>query len=75
MSSTIMELLEDANKLSEAERRELADLILKGLEMPAGERAEIAEALKLVEETYGSIKAPDRQTLISLAEDEEFCGY
>ena len=45
-----------------------ADLILKGLETPVEVRTEIADALKLVEETYGSINAPDRQTLIRLAE-------
>ena len=52
-----------------------ADPILKGLEMPVEERTEMAAALKLVEETCGSIKAPDRETLISLAEDKEFRRY
>ena len=52
-----------------------ADLILKGLETPVEGRTEMADALKLVEETCGSIKAPDRETLSRLAEDKEFCRY
>jgi hypothetical protein len=37
--------------------------------------AEEAEWLAIVEETRGTIKGLDRETIIWLAEDEELCGY
>lgn len=64
-----------ARRLPVNERRELAARIKEEpSEAPANE-AKRQAALAIVEETFGSIKGLDRDTLIQLAEDEEFCGY
>ena len=54
------------------ERRELAAQLIKDEEAT---EAEIENNLAIIRETCGTIKGLDRETLIALAEDEEYCGY
>jgi hypothetical protein len=76
MSTDLLSLLEEARKLPTEERRRLATTILEEIAPEASRDArKQAAAVAIVEETFGSIKAPDRATLIRLAEDEEFSGY
>jgi hypothetical protein len=75
MTPELHNVLEQAKKLPIEQRRELADLILKDIREPQDESSEIQAALAIVEETSGSMAGLDRETLISLAEDEEYCGY
>ena len=75
MTPELHNVFEQAKKLPIEQRRELADLILKDLQEPQDESSEIRAALAIVEETSGSMAGLDRETLISLAEDEEYCGY
>jgi hypothetical protein len=75
MTPELHNVLEQVKKLPIEQKRELADLILRDIEQPQNESAEVRAALAVVEETFGSIKGVDRETLIRLAEDEEFCGY
>jgi hypothetical protein len=75
MSTDLLSLLQEARKLPIEERRQLATAILEEIAPePPGDGKKQA-ALAIVEETFGSIKAPERATLIRLAEDEEFSGY
>ena len=72
MSTALEHLLEAARALPLNERRELAAKLIKDVEAT---EAEIENNLALVRETRGTIKGLDRETLIALAEDEEYCGY
>ena len=75
MITTFEDVLRAARSLPVAEQRELAARLAE--ETAASEdKARTAQAnLAIVEETRGTIKGLDRQTIISVAEDEEFCGY
>lgn len=75
MSTDLLSLLEEARKLPTEERRRLATTILEEIAPEPSGDARKQAALAIVEETFGSIKAPDRAMLIRLAEDEEFSGY
>lgn len=75
MNANLNAVLEEARKLPIAERRELAELILEETSGEWSDDARKQIALAIVEETFGAIKGIDRNTLIWLAEDEEFCGY
>jgi hypothetical protein len=65
-----------------AQGKDLEQFALEALER-AAEAPSIREALDdqssqslaIVEELYGAIKGLDRETLISIAEDKELCGY
>lgn len=72
MSTALEHLLEAARALPLNERRELAAKLIKDVEAT---EAEIDNNLAIVRETRGTIKGLDRETLIALAEDEEYCGY
>ena len=77
MSQSLKDILDAARQLPPNELQRLVEQLLKevGTANPTPEEARKQRALAIVEETYGSIKGLDRATLISLAEDEEYCGY
>ena len=75
MSTDLLNLLKEAQKLPLEERRELADLLLEDLDKVQSHDKEIQAARAIVAETSGSMAGLDRATLIHLAEDEEFSGY
>jgi hypothetical protein len=68
-------VLEEARRLPTNERRELAARIMEELSDTSASEARRRAALATAEETFGSIKGLDRDTLIQLAEGVEFCGY
>lgn len=72
MSAAVDEILEAARALPLAERRELATRLARDV---AANEEQIAATLAIVEETRGTIKGLDGDTIIALAEDEEYCGY
>lgn len=76
MSDNLATVLEAARKLPLDQQRWIAQELLKP-EATANARsdAEQTAALEIVKRTHGVIKGLDRETLIRIAEDEEFCGY
>jgi hypothetical protein len=72
MSATMESILEAINQLPFNERRQLAEELVKKTELTDEEKA---RQHALVDQLFGSIKGLDRETIIKLAEDEEFCGY
>lgn len=73
MSANLETVLQTVQKLPIAEQKELAERILKSVQ---DKQEQIKANLAIVERTRGSIgKGLDRETLIRLAEDDEFCGY
>lgn len=75
MSTILENVLEAARQLSPNERRELAAKLLAETARPGLSDDEIERNREIVRRTRGTIKGIDRQTLISIAEDEEYCGY
>lgn len=76
MSDNLEAVLEAALKLPPEEQRQLAERLPAVANRADKARlAEEAEWLAIVEETCGTIKGLDRETIIWLAEDEELCGY
>lgn len=75
MSTTLESVLETARQLPPAEQRQLAERLLAENTKPRPSEAEIERNLAIVRETRGTIKGLDRETIISIAEDEEYCGY
>ena len=73
--ATVEEILAEARKLPPEEQRQLASALLTEAEHRDREEAGVRAALAIVEETSGTIKGLDRETIITLAEDEEFSGY
>jgi hypothetical protein len=69
---TLDKILQAVRALPLSERRELAARLAK--EVVASE-AQVEANLAIVEQTRGTIKGLDRDTIIALAEDEEYCGY
>ncbi len=72
MSATLDNLLNAVRSLPLAERRQLAARLNKELEAT---EQQVQENRAIVRETRGTIKGLDRETIIALAEDEEYCGY
>jgi len=72
--STVEEILAEARKLPPEEQRQLASALLTEA-VPRNKEDDVRAALAIVEETSGSIKGLDRDTIIWLAEDEELSGY
>ena len=72
MSATLDNLLEAVRALPLAERRQLAARLAKDMETTD---EQVQANLAIVRETRGTIKDLNRETIISLAEDEEYCGY
>jgi hypothetical protein len=76
MSDNLEAVLEAALRLPPDEQRQLAEHLPAAAQRSQEARlAEEAEWLAIVEETCGTIKGLDRETIIWLAEDEELCGY
>ena len=75
MSTDLLNILKEVQKLPIKERRELADLLLEDLEKVQNHDNEVQSARAIVAETSGFMAGLDRATLIRLAEDEEFSGY
>ncbi len=73
--STVEEILAEARKLPPEEQRQLVSALLTETERQNKEEDDVRAALAIVEETSGSIKGLDRETIIWLAEDEELSGY
>ncbi|MCI0489919.1 MAG: hypothetical protein L0229_25280 [Blastocatellia bacterium] len=68
-------LLDAARKLPVDEQRQLVEQLMKETGRVASTPDQVQEALEAVEQTHGSLKGLDRDTIIWLAEDEELCGY
>ena len=76
MSENLEAVLEAALRLPLEEQRRLAEQLPSVTTLSDEARlTEEAEWLAIVEETRGTIKGLDRETIIWLAEDEELCGY
>src|SRR5437588_2651550 len=75
MSTNVMEILKEAQNLQLEERQLLADLLLSEVETSRRTEEQVRATLAIVEETSASMAGLDRETLIRLAEDDEFCGY
>jgi hypothetical protein len=75
MSQSLQEVLDAARQLPLDEQRELASKLLSETARPSLTNAEINRNREIVRRTHGTIKGLDRATIISLAEDEEYCGY
>ncbi|MGH9898596.1 MAG: hypothetical protein ACRD63_01980 [Pyrinomonadaceae bacterium] len=73
MNTSLENILEAAQRLPLAERRELIARL--SAEECQGADAQIEANLDIARDTRGTIKGLDRKTLISIAEDEEYCGY
>ena len=72
MSASLESILEAINQLPRAEQRQLAEELAKKNDLTEEEKA---KKHALVDRLFGSIKGVDRETIIQIAEDEEFCGY
>ncbi len=72
MSASLESILEAINKLPFNERRQLAEELAKKTQLTEEEKA---EKHALVDRLFGSMKGLDRETIIKIAEDDEFCGY
>ena len=78
MSQSLQDALRAARNLPPEELRQLVDQLIGELRVSSVQEpleARQQKARTAVEETFGSIKGVDQQTLTSLAEDEEYCGY
>ncbi len=75
MSQSLQEVLDAARQLPLDEQRELASKLLAESARPSLTDAEINRNREIVRRTHGTIRGLDRETIISLAEDEEYCGY
>lgn len=75
MSQSLQEVLDAARQLPLDEQRELASKLLSETVRPSLSDAEINRNREIVRRTHGTIKGLDHETIISLAEDEEYCGY
>ncbi len=75
MSQNLASILDAAQNLPLEEQRRLAEQLLKNIARTQEANPEVQAALAIVEETYGSMKGLDRETLLRLANDEELCGY
>lgn len=76
MTENMEAVLKAALRLPLEEQRQLAEQ-LQAITTLSDEAhlAEESEWLAIVEETRGTIKGLDRETIIWLAEDEELSGY
>lgn len=75
MNATLENVLEAARQLPPTERRELAERLLAETPRIPLSDEEIRRNREIVRRTRGTIKGLDRETIISIAEDEEYCGY
>lgn len=76
MNQSFENLLDAARQLPPMQQKRLAQKLLEVAELPPAPLTEAQlAALEAVEQTRGTIKGLDRETIIWLAEDEELCGY
>lgn len=75
MGQNMESVLDAARRLPLAEQRRLAARLLEDVGRNEAADAELAANLAIVERTRGTIKGVDRETIIRIANDEEFCGY
>jgi len=75
MSTTLESILEIARQLPPTQQQQLAERLLAENAKPRFSEAEIERNLAIVRETRGTIKGLDRETIIAIAEDEQYCGY
>lgn len=76
MNESFESLLDAARQLPPVQQKLLAHKLLEDAEPPPAPLTEAhLAALEAVEQTRGTIKGLDRETIIWLAEDEELCGY
>ena len=78
MSKILETILEAVRHLSLEEKQLLADKLsveITRTQRPPLSAEEKARNLAIANRLYGSMKGLDRETIIKLAEDDEFCGY
>ncbi|HXG63767.1 MAG TPA: hypothetical protein VNO70_01595 [Blastocatellia bacterium] len=68
-------VLDAARKLPPEEQRQLLEQLMKEISPGSTPREQAQASLDIVEQTRGTIKNLDRETVMWLAEDEESCGY
>jgi hypothetical protein len=73
MSANIEQILAEARQLPIPLQHELVHRLHQQIEDQQSRNSQ--SAATIVEETFGSMRGLDRETIIRLAEDEEFCGY
>jgi len=69
---SFQEILEAARRLPVEEQRQLAQQLLENFQP---DRTDAPQPTSLAEQMWGTIKNVDRETLIQLAENEEYSGY
>lgn len=72
MSASLESILESINQLPRSEQRQLVETLTTKIELTEEEKA---RNQAMIEKWYGAFKGLDRETVIALAEDDEFCGY
>lgn len=75
MSSSVEDLLAEAQKLPLEERKELNSRLSADINRSVAQTSAVEANLRIVDELFGSVKGLDRDTVIWLAEDEELSGY
>ncbi len=75
MSQNMESVLDAARQLPPEEQRQLAARLLEEAAHAHATNADIEANLRIVERTRGTIKDVDRETIMRIANDEEFCGY
>ena len=75
MDQTFSEVLNAVEKFPVSVKEDLISEIQAQIEKEKKFENKIERNLRIVNETRGTIKNIDRETLISFAEDEEFSGY
>ena len=72
MSANLESILAAIKQLPMEEQRQLAEALARSMPLTA---EEIARNEAIVKKWYGAFKGLDRETVIKIAEDDEFCGY
>lgn len=75
MSQNLQSVLDAARQLPPSERRRLIEQLMEETDAAKNSSQAHAEALRIVDELFGSMSGLDRETVKWIAEDEELCGY
>lgn len=77
MIGNIESVLEIVRQLPPDQRQELIRQLNEEVsaDSESAEQQTRMKAHALVDELFGSLKGLDKETIIQLAEDEEYCGY
>lgn len=75
MSANLETVFQAVRELPLEQQEELIEKIKANLKTKKSSEEEVKKASSIVERTRGRMKGLDRETLIYIAEDEEFCGY